>query len=55
MRGDYLIAVGVSSGLYALGLDVRAARITAAAVVAAFTYTLSRYWVFRDRGRAPIP
>ncbi|WP_432991581.1 GtrA family protein [Dactylosporangium sp. CA-233914] len=47
--GDYLITVGVSSGLYALGLDVRLARLLAAGVVAVFTYTLSRWWVFRDR------
>ncbi|WP_432839702.1 GtrA family protein [Dactylosporangium sp. CA-092794] len=54
--GDYLITVGVSSGLYALGLDVRVSRVTAAAVVALFTYSLSRWWVFRDRsGAAPAP
>jgi putative flippase GtrA len=50
--GDYLITVGVSSGLYALGLDVRLSRLLAAGVVAVFTYSLSRWWVFRDR--APV-
>ncbi|MGI5240911.1 hypothetical protein [Dactylosporangium sp. CA-139066] len=37
-----------ASGLYALGLDVGAARVAAAALVAAFTCTLSRWWVSRD-------
>ncbi|WP_433076846.1 GtrA family protein [Dactylosporangium sp. CA-052675] len=46
--GDYCITVGVSSGLYELGLDVRLSRLLAAGVVAIFTYTLSRWWVFRD-------
>ncbi|MER7276999.1 GtrA family protein [Dactylosporangium sp. NPDC000244] len=50
--GDYCITVGVSSGLYALGLDVRLSRLLAAGVVAIFTYTLSRWWVFRDKPAA---
>lgn len=47
--GDYLITVGVTSGLFRLGLDVRVSRLIAAAAVAGFTYSLSRWWVFRDR------
>ncbi|WP_433205855.1 GtrA family protein [Dactylosporangium sp. CS-047395] len=47
--GDYLITVGVSSGLYELGMDVRISRLIAAGLVAVFTYSLSRWWVFRDR------
>ncbi|WP_327001821.1 GtrA family protein [Dactylosporangium sp. NBC_01737] len=47
--GDYLLTVGVSSGLAALGLDFRVARLAASFTVAVFTYTASRWWVFRDR------
>lgn len=53
--GDYVITVGVSSGLYVLGLDVRAARLAAACVVAGFTYSLSRWWVFRERPPRVVP
>ncbi|WP_426504756.1 GtrA family protein [Dactylosporangium sp. McL0621] len=53
--GDYCITVGVSSGLYELGLDVRVARVLAAGIVAVFTYTLSRWWVFRDRPPVAVP
>jgi putative flippase GtrA len=48
--GDYLLTVGVTTGLAALGLDFRIARLTASFFVAAFTYSASRWWVFRDRG-----
>ncbi|GAB3833463.1 GtrA family protein [Dactylosporangium cerinum] len=47
--GDYLLTVGVSSGLAALGLDFRVARLAASGTVAVFTYVASRWWVFRDR------
>ena len=47
--GDYVLTVGVSSGLSALGLDFQLARLTASFVVAVFTYSASRWWVFRDR------
>jgi putative flippase GtrA len=53
--GDYLLTVGVSSGLAALGLDFRLARLAASFTVAVFTYTASRWWVFRDHLRAPEP
>lgn len=46
---DYGLTLGVTTGLSALGLDFRVARIIAAASVAAFTYTAARFWVFRDR------
>lgn len=45
---DYLITVGVTTGLSAAGLDFRVARVLASLCVAAFTYTASRFWVFRD-------
>lgn len=45
---DYGLTVGVTSGLTYLGLDFRLARLIAAASVAVFTYTMSRFWVFRD-------
>jgi putative flippase GtrA len=50
VAGDYLLTVGLTSGLNALGLDFRVARLTAATCVAVFTYSASRWWVFRDRG-----
>jgi putative flippase GtrA len=53
--GDYLLTVGVSSGLSALGLDFQIARLFASFVVAVFTYSASRWWVFRDRLPAPSP
>lgn len=49
MIGDYLVTVLVTTGLSTLGLDVRISRILAAGFVAAFTYTASKWWVFRDR------
>ncbi|GDY28956.1 GtrA family protein [Gandjariella thermophila] len=51
--GDYGLTVGVTTGLAALGLDFRLARVLAAASVAVFTYSASRWWVFRDELRAP--
>jgi putative flippase GtrA len=45
---DYALTVGLTSWLTHLGLDFRLARVTAAAAVAAFTYSASRWWVFRD-------
>jgi putative flippase GtrA len=47
--GDYLLTVGGSTGLVALGLDFRLSRWIASMVVAVFTYSASRWWVFRDR------
>ncbi len=48
---DYLLTVGVTTGLADQGLDFRIARLTAATCVAVFTYTASRWWVFRDPAR----
>jgi putative flippase GtrA len=48
--GDYLLTVGVTTMLVTVGLDFRVARLTAACFVATFTYTASRWWVFRYRG-----
>ncbi len=54
--GDYLLTVGVTTGLSYLGLDFRIARLTASFFVATFTYSASRWWVFRDRRpTAPEP
>jgi putative flippase GtrA len=54
--GDYLLTVGVTTGLSYLGLDFRIARLTASFFVATFTYSASRWWVFRDRApKAPEP
>jgi putative flippase GtrA len=47
--GDYLITLLGTTGLAALGLDFRIARLAASACVALFTYSASRWWVFRDR------
>ena len=47
--GDYLLTVGGSTGLAALGLNFQLARLTASFFVAVFTYSASRWWVFRDR------
>jgi putative flippase GtrA len=52
MVGDYLITVVVTTGLSMFGLDFRVARVLASFVVAVFTYSASRWWVFRDR---PVP
>jgi putative flippase GtrA len=46
---DFGFTLGVTTGLSALGLDFRVARLTAAACVATFTYTAARWWVFRRR------
>ena len=55
--GDYLITVTASTGLAMLGLPFPVARVAASAIVAAFTYSASRWWVFRDvagrRARSP--
>ncbi|MGI5240951.1 GtrA family protein [Dactylosporangium sp. CA-139066] len=52
MVGDFLITVVVTTALTMLGLDFRIARVLASVFVAVFTYTASRWWVFRDR---PVP
>jgi putative flippase GtrA len=44
---DYSLTLGVTTGLAALGLDYRLARMAAGMCVAAFTYSASRWWVFR--------
>lgn len=49
--GDYGLTLGITTGLAALGLDFRVARVLAATCVAVFTYSASRWWVFRDRAR----
>jgi putative flippase GtrA len=46
---DYGLTLGVTTGLSGLGLDFRLARIVAGACVAVFTYSASRWWVFRER------
>ena len=59
LAGDYLLTVGGSTGLAAAGLNFQIARVTASFFVAAFTYSASRWWVFRDRlpagEPAPVP
>ncbi len=45
---DFAITLGVTTGLSALGVDFRVARIVAGACVAVFTYSACRWWVFRD-------
>jgi putative flippase GtrA len=47
MAADYLLTVGVTSGLTALGTDLPAARLLAAAVVAVLNYAAARWWIFR--------
>ncbi|WP_221328141.1 GtrA family protein [Actinoplanes sp. L3-i22] len=47
--GDYAITVGASTGLTMLGLPFPVARVIASMFVAAFTYSASRWWVFRER------
>jgi putative flippase GtrA len=51
---DYGLTVGVTTGLSALGMDFRVARVLAAVSVAAFTYTASRWWVFREDLAVPL-
>jgi putative flippase GtrA len=46
---DFGLTLGVTTGLSGLGLDFRLARIVAAACVAVFTYSASRWWVFRHQ------
>jgi putative flippase GtrA len=45
--GDYAVTVGVSTGLADLGLNFALARVTASFFVAVFTYSASRWWVFK--------
>jgi putative flippase GtrA len=52
LAGDYVITVGASTGLTMLGLPFPVARVTASLFVAAFTYSASRWWVFRERPTA---
>ncbi|GAA1899311.1 GtrA family protein [Asanoa iriomotensis] len=47
MVGDYLLTVGVTSGLTALGAGLAPARLLAAAFVALFNYVAARWWIFR--------
>ncbi len=49
LAGDYLLTVGGSTALAATGLNFQLARLTASLFVAVFTYSASRWWVFRDR------
>lgn len=51
---DYGLTLGVTTGLSALGVDFRIARLIAAGCVATFTYTASRFWVFRKRAEPPV-
>lgn len=44
---DFLLTLGVTTGLSALGLDFRVARVLAAGCVAVFTYLAANFWVFR--------
>ncbi|WP_306214201.1 GtrA family protein [Actinoplanes sp. RD1] len=53
IAGDYLITVGASTALAAAGLPFAVARVAASGIVAVFTYSASRWWVFRDRRPAP--
>lgn len=50
---DFGLTLGVTTGLAGLGLDFRLARLIAGACVAVFTYSASRWWVFRDSLKAP--
>ena len=50
---NYLaLILGVSTGLAALGLDYRLARLTAAACECVYMYSAMRWLVFRDAGPA---
>lgn len=51
VTGDYLMTLGFTTGLSALGVDFRLARLFAATCVAVFTYSTSRWWVFRDTAK----
>jgi putative flippase GtrA len=47
--GDFGMTLGITTGLADwAGVDFRLARLTAATCVAVFTYSASRWWVFRD-------
>jgi putative flippase GtrA len=48
LAADYLLTVGISTGLTHLGLDFVLGRVTASFFVAVFTYSASRWWVFRS-------
>ena len=51
---NYLaLILGVSTGLAALGLDYRLARVAAAACECAYMYSALRWLVFRDAARGP--
>lgn len=45
---DFGITLGVTTGLSAVGVDFRVARVVAGGIVAAFTFSACRWWVFRD-------
>jgi putative flippase GtrA len=45
---DFGLTLGITTGLAAGGVDFRVARLIAAGCVAIFTYSASRWWVFRD-------
>ncbi|GIF47123.1 putative flippase GtrA [Asanoa ferruginea] len=47
---DYLLTLGVTTGLSAAGANLAAARILAAAFVAFFNYAAARWWIFRNPG-----
>jgi putative flippase GtrA len=49
IAGDYLITLGVTTGLSAVGIPFPIARLLASACVALFTYSASRWWVFREQ------
>jgi len=53
--GDYLLTVGVSTGLSGLGLNFLIARVIASSCVAVFTYSACRWWVFAARTVVPAP
>lgn len=50
---DFLITVLVTTALSMAGLHLLVARVLASGFVAVFTYSASRWWVFRDRPAAP--
>lgn len=52
LAGDYLLTVGISTGLAHLGVPFAVARVAASFLVAVFTYSASRWWVFADRSAA---
>ena len=56
VAGDYLMTLGVTTGLSEwVGVDFRIARLIAATCVAVFTYSASRWWVFRDTAKVTAP